>query len=236
MRQGRRWIVLDADYFTNDFTEQLGERFGWAGIGTFVALLCAAKKNYPQGAFSYTTELEAKSLLGIVDRPLVNDKGEEWTLEEFFRFCGLRRMVRRPSRHLSGRRRHLDICQWDLWQTAAERLRDLERKRTSRAKTKPDTLGTLSETGSDNVPLKKEKDQEKEKDFRAHAREAAAARPPAANGTTQNKETLRPKNENDRPPDDIRLLKESLTELANGATPPPADQRPGRPIRKSAHG
>lgn len=227
MKPGRRWVVLDADYFSNDFTDKLADRFGWAGVATWIALICAAKKHYPAGELWFSSEAEALHLMCISGWPLVDNDGQPWTLDEFFEFTGRRHMTSNRRRQMSGRRREMSLRRWNEWQSAAKRMQDAAYKRKSRAKIEPDLTLTESETQSDRVPSERERDRDRESTSRTSARKTDPERPPADTGPPKSNGYLK----DEKAKDDIPPLKAKLEEMtANGTLV--ADTRRGDALRK----
>jgi hypothetical protein len=125
MQQGKQWIHFDAQYPLS-LGHDLLQQFGPAGELLFVQFLCACKRSFPQGEIRYRTDEEACVLLGA-HYPFVHSDGREWTLWEFWKWCG--------RRHLTASRRNHDRTtvvarRWDEWETTPDALR----KRRSRAK------------------------------------------------------------------------------------------------------
>lgn len=130
MTDGRRWLALDADLFGKRFTDDLYRQFGWAGVVTWVAFLCACKRSRHPGRISALNENDAAHILGIADWDLADNDGKPWTLEEFWAFTGRKKQTRR-TRH--DRRFDVISTHWDRWQFAAGKSREAERMRRSRA-------------------------------------------------------------------------------------------------------
>jgi hypothetical protein len=130
MRSGRRWIVLDADFFANHFTDRILERFGPAGVCLFVALLCAAKRGRIQGQITYASDAEAVDILGLRNLPLVNSAGDKWTLDDFWKFTGTQKQTSRSTR---GRVKNVKVTGWSQWQETLTREKAAERMRRLRA-------------------------------------------------------------------------------------------------------
>jgi hypothetical protein len=133
MRSGRRWIVLDADFFANHFTDRILERFGPAGVCLFVALLCAAKRSRIQGQITYASDSEALDILGLRNLDLVDNAGDKWALDDFWKFTGTQKQTSRSTR---GRVKNIKVTGWSHWQEtltremAADRMRRLRGEST----------------------------------------------------------------------------------------------------------
>jgi hypothetical protein len=163
MRNGRRWLALDADLFGNTFTAQLLERFGWAGVGVWIAFLCACKRSPTQGQIHYFGEAEALMLLDVVGLPLVDNSGEKWTLDDFWTFTGRMKQTRRTSR---GRVRYVKSTHWERWQKSVAKQSERERKAYWRAEKRPEPVRTPTGTtnGTHLGPTERREDIDKEKD------------------------------------------------------------------------
>lgn len=130
MKPGRQWLVFDADFFDNSFARALTERFGWAGIGLFLAYLCACKTAHIPGRLSYRTESEALEKMGVIDLSLVDSEGQPFTLEAFWDFTGRYKQTSRTTR---GHTFYVSATHWEQWQNDRKTLLVRERKRRSRA-------------------------------------------------------------------------------------------------------
>lgn len=140
MTDGRRWLAIDADLFGKPFTHDVYNRFGWAGVAVWVAFLCACKKSRTPGRISVMNDAQAASELGIDAWDLVDNKGEPWTLTEFWAFTGRKKQTRRTStyrrdarRTATGQRFNIDATHWQRWQDSARTATEAERMRRSRA-------------------------------------------------------------------------------------------------------
>lgn len=130
VRTGRRWIVLDADFFTNPFADRLLGEFGPAGLCVWIALLCAAKRSRIQGEVNYSSDTEARYVLSINDIELVNHLGVPWALNDLWALTGKMKQTR-IKRH--GRQIKLKVTNWSQWQETLTREMAAERMRRSRA-------------------------------------------------------------------------------------------------------
>ena len=150
MTDGRRWLALDADLFGKRFTDDLYRQFGWAGIVTWVAFLCACKRSRHPGRISALSDTEAAHILGIADWDLADNDGKPWTLDDFWAFTGRKKQTRR-TRH----GRHFDVISthWERWQFTAGKAREAERMRTSRAEKRSGGTGRATNRGRTNVGL-----------------------------------------------------------------------------------
>jgi hypothetical protein len=160
MRTGRRWIVLDADFFANHFTDRLLERFGPAGICVFVAFLCAAKRSRIQGQITYASDAEALDILGIRNLPLVDNSGDKWTLDDFWKFTGTQKQTSRIRR---GHLKNVKVTHWSHWQETLTREMAAERMRRSRAgsaRTGSEQFWTASEHENTDIDLDHDNDSD----------------------------------------------------------------------------
>lgn len=129
MKPGRQWIHFDA-HFPLAFGYDLLERFGPAGQLLFIQFLCACKRSFPQGQIQYRTDDEARILLGA-PYPFVDNQGNEWTLDGFWKWCGYRRITTTSRRNGI---RIVTASRWMSWERTAASSLEAERKRRSRAK------------------------------------------------------------------------------------------------------
>lgn len=138
MKPGRQWLVFDADFFDNNFTIALLERFGPAGVALFMAFLCGCKRNHIQGRISYRNEWEALEKLGIAVVQLADNDGLPFTLDEFWEFTGKYKQTRRTRQ---GHTWNVFATGWEDWQQSKNRLVTAERKRRSRAEKSHASMG-----------------------------------------------------------------------------------------------
>lgn len=148
MSNGQRWLALDADLMGKPFTLDLYHQFGWAGIGTWIAFLCACKRSRIPGTIRFLNEADARAQLGILGWELVDNDGKEWSLTDFWLYTGRKKQTRRTSR---GREMNVRATHWGHWQQDAGRARQAEQKRTSREQKRPKTSGHVPDTSRTNV-------------------------------------------------------------------------------------
>lgn len=127
VKRGHQWIHFDAQ-FPLKLGHDLLERFGPAGQLLFIQFLCACKRAYPQGQIHYRTEEELRLLLGA-HFDFVDNSGDKWSLEEFWKWCGMRKVTRQKTLN---RRRYITATRWDAWEDDYN-AKERERKRRSRA-------------------------------------------------------------------------------------------------------
>lgn len=131
---GRRWLAIDADLFGKRFTDDLYQQFGWAGVVTWIAYLCACKRSRFPGRFTFLNEADALAQMGLIGWETVDNDGKPWGLDDFWKFTGRKKQTRRTQR---GRETNVTATHWGRWQQAATTSREAERKRTSRAIKRP---------------------------------------------------------------------------------------------------
>jgi len=136
MNDGQRWLALDADLMGKPFTLDLYDRFGWAGVGVWVAFLCACKRSRTPGSIRFLSEADARAQLGILGLDLVDNEGAGWSLDDFWTHSGRKKQTKRTLR---GRETNVKATHWQRWQ-----------KRTSHGKN-TGTRGPLAraEAGAD---------------------------------------------------------------------------------------
>jgi hypothetical protein len=127
MREGRQWIHFDAQ-FPLKFGHDLCERFGPAGELLFIQFLCACKRSYPQGRIHYRTDEELRALL-CAHFEFVDNVGAKWSLDEFWRWCGQRKVTRTKTLKT---RKYVTATRWNVWEDDRN-AKERERKRRSRA-------------------------------------------------------------------------------------------------------
>lgn len=127
MQQGKQWLHFDAQ-FPLKFGHDLCERFGPAGELLFILFLCGCKRSYPQGQIHYRTEEELRVLLSA-HFDFVDNSGDKWTLEQYWKWCGARKVTRTKTLN---RRRYVTATRWDAWEDDRN-AKQRERRRRSRA-------------------------------------------------------------------------------------------------------
>jgi hypothetical protein len=130
------------------FTLDLYHRFGWAGIGTWIAFLCACKRSRTPGTIRFLNEADACAQLGILGWELVDNEGKEWSLNDFWLYTGRKKQTRRTSR---GREMNVRATHWGHWQQDAGRAREAERRRRSRDKNVRTPAGHAADAPRTNV-------------------------------------------------------------------------------------
>lgn len=125
-----QWIALDAYFPFKPFPVRLRGQFGAIGQLMFIGFLCACKRNRPQGQISFASDAEALQKMGLEGCPLVNDRGEGWTLDEFWTFTGHAKQTKKTAR---GDVKTVKSSQFERWQHTVERDMAAERQRRWRA-------------------------------------------------------------------------------------------------------
>lgn len=157
MTNGRRWLAIDADMFGKPFTLDLHHQFGPVGVAVWVAFLCGCKRNRIPGRVSFISEADARAQLGIHDWDLVDNEGKPWALEDFWLYTGRKKQTRRTRR---GRETNVIATHWERWQQTAQRAREAERMRGSRAQNRSESVRTSANTGRTNVRSYRDRDSD----------------------------------------------------------------------------
>lgn len=124
----RQWIAWDVFFNNGSLGSGIRERFGVCGMTVFQSFLSACKKSSVQGQMSYASDTEAFAVMGLPGLELVNEKGEEWSLDEFWTYLGQQKQIRRRRR---GRITDVVSTRWGQWQNTPGRPKGDTRKPTS---------------------------------------------------------------------------------------------------------
>lgn len=151
MKQGEQWVAMDARFFHKPFPIALKQRFGACGLVLFHALIYACKLSRPAGRFTYSSDFEALSQLGLDDVNLVDSEGKAWTLDDFWEFTGRHKQTRRTRR---GHVIYVKLTHWERWQNDKKTFLERERKRRSRAKKGHTDVTPDSYNDSDNYMMR----------------------------------------------------------------------------------
>lgn len=125
-RRRSRWIAADAHFYAGKLGADLRARFGPVGLLCFDAFLRACKLNNIEGQITYNGTQE--SFLAVVGLPfleLVDEDGDNWTLDAFWTYLGDRKQT---SRRRRGRLVDVISTNWGKWQKDFRRQLDSERK------------------------------------------------------------------------------------------------------------
>lgn len=112
-RRRRQWIAWDVYFNDGALGTGIRQRFGVCGITVFTSFLSACKKSSVQGQMTYGNDTEALAILALPGLRLVNEQGEEWTLDDFWTYLGQRKQIRRRRR---GRITDVISTRWEQWQ------------------------------------------------------------------------------------------------------------------------
>lgn len=137
MVDGRRsrWIAWDANFYDSSVGVMLRERFGVVGLVLFSAFLCACKRSPVQGQFEYGSVPDALAQLGLPGLELVNDRGEPFDLQSFWRSLAAHKQCSTRAR---GRLIQVKSSNWAKWQEGYGSQTEAQRKRRSRGTNTPD--------------------------------------------------------------------------------------------------
>lgn len=159
-RRRRRFVAWDVLFFDGTFGVMLRERFGPTGITLFLAFICACKRSIVPGQIEYGSEADFLAQVGLPDLRMVNEAGEEWTLDEFWRALGDHKQTSRTRR---GRLVNVRSTRWERWQVDITSEITAERKRRSRA-TNTGTKHGQSTDGTGTKEARKRPETERETD------------------------------------------------------------------------
>ena len=157
-KRRRRYVPVDVLVAFSPFGGKLADKWGMEGLCAWMLLLAAAKREPVQGTFTYTSEAEAWTKLGVT--------ATSFTFEEFITFCGRAKQTRKTR---SGRITYVDLTGWQGWNDAWKREQDTERKSRKRAQSTPDKPATIRGTYADDA--RTEVEAEVEDEVEAEARE-----------------------------------------------------------------
>src|SRR5690348_12019356 len=82
-----RYVPVDVYIASRPFGVKLQARWGMEGLCVWMLLLAAAKREYPQGTFTYASEAEAWAKLGAT--------ASSFTFGEFITWCGRSKQTRK---------------------------------------------------------------------------------------------------------------------------------------------
>lgn len=141
-----RFFQMDVQFMHKRTTNALHDKFGWAGVVTWISLLAAAKTSSQPGTFIYENEAIGWAKLGFDGRT------PDFALEDFFRATGHLKQTRKTR---SGDIQHVEITQYGRWQNDRKRYLAAARQARHRAKNREDSSVTVGVTPSvtDNAPI-----------------------------------------------------------------------------------
>lgn len=164
--------------FGKPFTLDLQHRFGWAGVATWIAFLCACKRSRTPGTFRFLSEADARGQLGILGWDLVDNAGDNWTLEDFWLFTGRKKQTRRTRR---GREMNVTATHWEHWQKAEQTLKEQQRQRRWRAQNRDGRNVAVSRRRDGRVTPNSDSDSDSDISTRD-----ACGKPPAGDTSRNN--------------------------------------------------
>ncbi|HUP15244.1 MAG TPA: hypothetical protein VM848_04255 [Acidimicrobiia bacterium] len=136
----RQWVPISAWFPLDKTGTALQKAFGPSALAVWVAYLAACKRNHIQGRISYGSEVEAWSLLGILDPDRLG-----FTLKQFFDVTGRLKKTKRTAR---GRVTDVVCTVWEQWNDVKPREHGQTQKATSGqgiADTKPPDTDTYQD-------------------------------------------------------------------------------------------
>lgn len=157
----RRYVPVDVYIASRPFGVKLCEKWGMEGLCTWMLLLAAAKREHPQGTFTYASEAEAWTKLGA--------QALSFTFDEFVTFCGRSRQTKRTC---SGRVSYIVLRGWEQWNKEWNTQLNSEQKSRKRGTFTPDIPRTDSGHDSDKHRTEGEAEAEGEYEGEAEARGA----------------------------------------------------------------
>lgn len=149
-RRRGRWIAFDASFFDGTLGVAIMEKFGPAGVTLFVGFLCACKRNLVQGQIEYGSTPDALSLMGVPGLVLVNDRGDAWDLQSFWRVLAAHKQCSTSRR---GRLTQVKSSNWSKWQEGFTSQTEAQRKRRSEATITPENAPPKDRQKKSDRPL-----------------------------------------------------------------------------------
>lgn len=133
----RQYVPLSVHFADGSTGSRILERFGVEGLGVWACLLAAAKKSATQGTFSYSSEPDAWTKLGMY--------GHEpaFSFTDFVTLLGRLKQARREKR---GRVVDVVLTHWGDWNQTIRRETEAEKKRRKRAQNTGDNTTPLGGT------------------------------------------------------------------------------------------
>lgn len=112
---GRRrpWLAMDVYYYDSNLAVKVREQFGVVGVVVFDAFLRACKRNPVEGQVAYTNVPDFLMQIGLPGLKLVDEAGDEWSLDMLWTCLGRMKNVRKTSR---GRITYVRSTRWERWQ------------------------------------------------------------------------------------------------------------------------
>lgn len=165
-----RWIAWDASFFDGSVGVMLRERFGCVGITLFLAFMCACKRNAVQGQIEYGSTPDALAQLGLPGLELVNDRGEPFDLQSFWRALAAHKQCSTRAR---ARLTQVKSSNWAKWQEGYGSQQEAERKRRSRGTNTPDDAPPKDRRKTADTPPDIDPDNDNDSDLQTHPPQAA---------------------------------------------------------------
>lgn len=156
-----RWIAWDASFFDGSVGVMLRDRFGTTGITLFLAFMCACKRNAVQGQIEYGSTPDALAQLGLPALELVNDRGEPFDLQSFWRSLAAHKQCSTRAR---GRLTQVKSSNWAKWQEGYGSQQEAQRKRRSRGTNTPDDAPPKDRRYTADIPPETDPDNDNDSD------------------------------------------------------------------------
>lgn len=143
------WFAMDSAFYKTGLGKDILEEFGTVGQSVFVAFLAHCKTVTPEGQMEFGTDAEFLNVIGLAGVRLVDLAGNEWDMDTFWTWLGLRKQVsRRRRKHVT----KVTSTNWGKWQQSFRRRTEAEQKRRSRDENTPDIDRTVDEQCADDAP------------------------------------------------------------------------------------
>lgn len=142
-RRRRQWVPLHVNVAHGRTGTRLKEEFGRDGLLVWMLYLAACKANPIQGEFSYTSEADGWTKLGIYD----DEDHPDFTLDAFFTATG---RMKKTSRRRVGRIVNVVCTPWADWSDTLRRDADASKKARKRAQNTGDIQTTLDRLSVDD--------------------------------------------------------------------------------------
>lgn len=198
-RRKRQWVALDSWWPHGRSMQRINQEFGPAGLALYVALITAAKRERPQGSFTYVSDSDALWRLGCW-----SESDFPFTFEAFITRLGELKKARRTRR---GHAADVVLTDWEDWQntprTGAGRAGGpASPSSISRAfeeqKARLDSRQNQTEPAS-NMRQERERESEREKERDLSNQEEQKPPPSAVKNLLDDLLTRTPENTDPRP-------------------------------------
>lgn len=141
-KRRRQWQPIAVSVPYGKTGKALKARFGRDGLLVWILYLLACKTNWIQGQFSYSSEVDGWTKLGLYGME------PDFTLESFFKVTG---QLKQTSRRRSGDLSDIVCTNWEAWAQEIKRERDAER---NSRKPPPNTADIGRENGGDTAEIR----------------------------------------------------------------------------------